>query len=113
MSKEIFTKKNKIKVTEKVESKEKNDKNILNNYLKKKNIKIDILNKKDLLKMRKANTPDINKKLLNLKVTQLKKQPPLLTDKLKIFETISAPKRNQRNNSLKSIYHQKYHKVRT
>lgn len=113
MSKDIFSKNNVIKIKGKNEIKlnEKlNDNNIslLNNFLKKKGVKVEVLQKKDLPNLRKANTPEIRKKkivhLNTLNPNKFENEKGRKDKVIKTLETISAPSKKGRNNDPLSVY---------
>jgi hypothetical protein len=122
MSKDFFGKKNGGKIKGKNEVKEiekglENDSSLLNNFLKKKGVRLEVLQKKDLPKLRKAFTPEIRKQKIQGLHTIT---PQIHNDKLKkekminkTLETIGVSSKNGRNNSLLSVFNCNRKQVRT
>ncbi len=122
MSKDFFGKKNGGKIKGKNEVKEiekglENDSSLLNNFLKKKGVRVEVLQKKDLPKLRKAFTPEIRKQKvqgLNTITPQIHNQKDKKGKMInKTLETIGVPSKNGRNNSLNSIFNCNKKHIRT
>ena len=108
-TKDILSKKNVIKIKGKTENKisgKTQESNIclFNNFMKKKGVKIEVLNKKELPKLRKAFTPDIRRQksthltpLEQYKIQKFNKEKEKVN---KTLATIAGPQKNGRNTSL-------------
>lgn len=121
MSKDFFGKKkvsnvnakNEIKYIEKPIS---NNNPLLNEFLKKKGAKLQVLQKKNLPKLRKAFTPEIKKhkvQALNTINTQKHYEKEMKARVNKTLETIAVASKNGRNNSLLSIFNSNNKQIRT
>jgi hypothetical protein len=122
MSKDFFGKKNVAKIKGKNEVKliDKgldNNNPLLNNFLKKKGVRVEVLQKKDLPKLRKAFTPEIRKHKpggLNTITPQIHNEKERKGKMInKTLETIGVPSKQGRNNSLLSMFNCNKKQLRT
>lgn len=105
MSKEVFSKRNclnvktgQISTKKTIEHKDKDNSAILQSFLKQKGLKVQVFNKKDLV--RKAATPEIiKKKIMHLKTIEpnINKQFTREIKENRTFDTIAACSNKGRN----------------